>query len=511
MYSFLFLTVTSLMLCLALTPLCRDLLLRAGWLDHPDQQRKTHARPTPRMGGIPIAIAYVGSFALLLLLPFSGGAVLGRHMPLVWKLLPAAGLMFATGLIDDMVTLKSWHKLGGQIAAALCAYFGGVQVLGIAGYEAGGWWSLPLTVVWLVGCANAFNLIDGVDGLATGIGLFATVTMAMAALLQGNLPLAIAMAPLAGALLGFLRYNFNPASIFLGDSGSLLIGFLLGCYGVLWGQKSATLLALAAPMMTLALPILDVFLSIARRFLRRQPIFGADRGHIHHRLLDRGHSPKQVALRLYCAGGLSALFSVAASVVPARFSGVILALFILTAWVFVRSLRYVEFKVARKILLGGGVRRMLGAEIHLENLENALSAATTPNDCWMAIREACRHLAIHRVRVSLLGEIYEEQFVPGKWSCWTIRIPVSDQDYVNCERALGCQIETIGIASLADLLGGALRARIPSLRPTGSIDPQIAALVAHSAGISREPDYGSVKVSMDAPAATATYCLPSME
>src|SRR5262249_19014445 len=157
---------------------------------------------------------------------------------MVRKLLPAAGLIFAIGLIDDVIGLKSWQKLSGQLAAALCAYLGGVQILGIAGHFTDNWWSIPLTVFWLVGCTNAFNLIDGVDGLAAGLGLFATLTSLIAALALGNLTLALATAPLAGALLGFLRYNFNPASIFLGDSGSLLVGFLLGCYGVLWSQKS---------------------------------------------------------------------------------------------------------------------------------------------------------------------------------------------------------------------------------------------------------------------------------
>jgi UDP-GlcNAc:undecaprenyl-phosphate GlcNAc-1-phosphate transferase len=296
MYSFLFLAASSLLICLALTPLCRDLFRRAGVLDHPDQSRKTHARPIPRMGGIPIAIAYAGSFGLLLLSPLHAGSILSEHLPLVCKLLPAAALIFATGLIDDLVGLKSWQKLIGQVAAAVCAYWGGVQVLGIAGHLTNSWWSLPLTLAWLVGCANAFNLIDGVDGLATGLGLFATITSLIAALAQGNLELALAIVPLAGALLGFLRYNFNPASIFLGDSGSLLVGFLLGCYGVLWSQKSATLLAMTAPMMALAIPILDVCLSIVRRYLSHRPIFAADRGHIHHRLLDRGLSPRRGCL-----------------------------------------------------------------------------------------------------------------------------------------------------------------------------------------------------------------------
>ena len=121
---------------------------------------------------------------------------------------------------------------------------------------------MPLSILWLVGCTNAFNLIDGLDGLAAGVGLFATITMLLAAFANHNLQLALVTMPLAGALIGFLRYNFNPASVFLGDCGSLLIGFLLGCYGVMWSQKSATLLGMTAPLMALAIPLLDAALSI---------------------------------------------------------------------------------------------------------------------------------------------------------------------------------------------------------------------------------------------------------
>lgn len=480
MYSFLFLAAASLVICLALTPLCRSIFLRAGLLDHPDQVRKTHAKPIPRIGGIPIAIAYVGSFVLLLFSPFHSGSILEQYLPIVWKLLPAVGLIFLTGLLDDLIGLKSWQKLLGQVAAALCAYWGGVQVTGIAGHLTDSWLSLPLTVGWLVVCANAFNLIDGVDGLATGLGLFATVTTLIAALLQGNWALAVATAPLAGALLGFLRYNFNPASIFLGDSGSLLVGFLLGCFGVLWSQKSATLLAMTAPLMALALPILDVCLSVVRRFLRQQPIFGADRGHIHHRLLDRGLSPRQVALLLYAVGGLAALFSVAESLARTHLSLVVLALFLAAAGIFVGSLGYVEFGVAGRVLLGGSVRRLVGARIHLRNLETSLVTAATPNDCWLAIRDASLHLGFHHVRVRLLGETYHAQFRPSSpTDCWTMRIPLSPDDYVNCSREVEGVAETTGIASFAHLLGDKMRAKLPSLRPSGSIDPQVAALIAH--------------------------------
>ena len=139
----------------------------------------------------------------------------------------------------------------------------------LADYDIGAF-GAPLTILWLVACANAFNLIDGVDGLASGVGLLATLTMLAAGLLHGDAGLVIVTAPLAGALVGFLRSNFNPASIFLGDCGSLTIGFLLGCFAAIWSQKSATLLGMTAPLMALSVPLLDTGASIVRRFLRRR-------------------------------------------------------------------------------------------------------------------------------------------------------------------------------------------------------------------------------------------------
>jgi hypothetical protein len=163
------------------------------------------------------------------------------------------------------------------------------------------------------------------------------------------------------------------------------------------------------------------------------------------------------------------------SVVPSRLSLLILALFCASTWIFVHSLKYVEFGVAGRVFLGGAVRRLLGAHIHLRNLESSLAAAATPNDCWLAIRNACSHLGFHHVRIQLLGETYDAQFGAGGRSCWSLHIPVSDSDYVTCAREVGCTLETTGIACFADLLGSALRGKL--LRPSCSIDPQIAALV----------------------------------
>ena len=233
---------------------------------------------------------------------------------------PAPRWLSRIGLLDDLFDLRAWIKLLGQLAAAGLACVGGVRILSIGGAPTDAWWNIPLTILWLLACMNAFNLVDGLDGLAAGVGLFATLTVFAAAMMQHNMVLAVATFPLAGALLAFLCYNFNPATIFLGDSGSLLIGFLLGCYAAIWSNKSATLLGMTAPLMALSIPLLDVALAIVRRFLRHQPIFAADRGHIHHRLLDRGFTPRRVVLVLYGLCGLAAAFSLLQGVVHS-FSG----------------------------------------------------------------------------------------------------------------------------------------------------------------------------------------------
>ena len=331
MNSLIWLGCVSFALSLILTPIFRDIFRSYGMVDQPDGGRKIHKYPIPRVGGMAIACAYVGCFFVVPLLsknPFED------KLTLVWNVLPAFGVIFAVGVIDDLWGLKPWQKLFGQFAASGLAYLGGVRIVDVVGIHAESWWSAPVTIFWLLTCTNAFNLVDGMDGLAAGVGLFATLTMFLAAILHGNMPLALATFPLAGCLLGFLCYNFNPATIFLGDSGSLLIGFLLGCFGVVWTQKSASFLGMTAPLMALSIPLVDVGLAIVRRALKRQPIFSADRGHIHHRLLDRGLTPKRAVLLLYGICSIVATFSLVANMVENdnRLSAFVIILFCAITW-----------------------------------------------------------------------------------------------------------------------------------------------------------------------------------
>lgn len=402
----------SLLLCFLLTPLCRDLALKLNLVDVPDHGRKQHLKSVPRIGGLPIALSYVGALAFMLVLAPSRATIAIQHRPLFFSLLPAVGLIFLTGLLDDLIGLKPWQKLAGQFAGAAWAVAAGARITFLDGHHYSSFLTFPFSLFWLIACTNAFNLIDGLDGLASGVGLFATVTALLAAVLQGNLGLAMATVPLLGCLLAFLYYNFNPASVFLGDSGSLTIGFLLGCFGIIWTQKSATFLGLLAPAMALALPLVDVLLAIGRRFLRNEPIFQGDRGHIHHRLLALGFQPRVVAIIMYGACGIAAALSLLQSKYSYHVGGPIVLAFCVLAFFGVKKLRYVEFSIVGRLLRRGGVLQMVQHELYLKKLEEALLEAKTRPECWNVIRTACQDLHFSSAQLVLEGEIYQEVFEP---------------------------------------------------------------------------------------------------
>jgi len=410
-----------------------------------------------------IASSYVACFFIVPLLsknPFED------KLSLVWNLLPAVAVIFAVGVIDDLFGLKPWQKIIGQLGAAGLAYWAGVRIMDVVWFSTHSWWSLPVTILWLLTSTNAFNLVDGMDGLAAGVGLFATLTIFLAAILHGNTPLAMATFPLAGCLLGFLFYNFNPATIFLGDSGSLLIGFLLGCYGVIWTQKSATLLGMTAPLMALSIPLIDVGLAVLRRALKRQPIFSADRGHIHHRLLDRGLTPKRAVLLLYGICSLVAVFSLLQSVVTSdRLSGVIIVLFCAVAWVGIQYLGYAEFSVAGRMLFRGDFQRTLKGQLDLNALEKRISDAKTLEACWHAIAEGSPNFGFCCLRMETPGQSFEKPSPQtpeaGRWSC---RIPLAGTGFIEFSRDFECSSLTTITGPFIDLIHSAVDKRVAELR-----------------------------------------------
>jgi UDP-GlcNAc:undecaprenyl-phosphate GlcNAc-1-phosphate transferase len=399
-----------------------------GVLDVPDKERKLHASPIPRVGGVAILLSYVLAFVLLLCTNSGGASLVRTALPFVSRLLPAAGIAFLTGFIDDVLGLRAWQKMTGQAAAALLAYFGGIQITVLGGQHLAHWASCPVTVFWLIASMNALNLIDGLDGLAVGIGLVATATTVLAAVIQLNVPLALATVPLAGCLLGFLRYNFNPATIFLGDCGSLFVGFMLGCFAVIWSEKSATALGMVAPMVALCIPLLDTALAISRRFLRHKSIFSADRGHIHHRLLDLGFSPREVALLLYGVCGIAAVLSLLLA--NHHHELLILALFLAAVVIGVQRLNYAEFDIAGKMLFEGSFQQVLSAHISLKTFEEKLAMAHTAEECWSILQASHREFGFLDLYAQLGDRTFIDRSEQRGLRSWRLEVPLSPCDCV---------------------------------------------------------------------------------
>ena len=457
-----------------LTPLCRNLAIRWGLVDLPDQIRKLHTRPIPRIGGVSVVSAYFVSVALLLLSPLLAVNLIRDHLDVIRKLIPAATIVFFAGLLDDLLGLKAWQKFAAQFTASAVALWAGVQITGIAGHPLPSWFAIPITLLWLVGCTNAFNLIDGVDGLAAGVGLFVATTTLIAALLTHNIGLAIATVPLVGALLGILPFNFNPASVFLGDSGSLFIGFLLGCYSVLWSQKAITMLGMTAPLIALSIPLLDTGLAIIRRFLRRQPIFGADHGHIHHKLLARGLTPRRVVFLVYIICGLCAALSLLQSFVHERFGGAIIVLCCAGAWIGIQHLGYPEFGMARRMALAGNFRRLLNAELQLHTFRDELAAAVTTEQCWEILQHTYSEFGFNEIRFKLGGCLYTHTTNGHHLAdTWTVRIQLSENDYLNLSREFDTEAPPI-VARFTDAIGKVLRSKTPEMLRTDPIHRPIA-------------------------------------
>lgn len=350
---------------LVLTPYIQALAHRVGAVDQPDK-RKIHTIPMPRLGGVGIVLAVVstgvGAFILVHLIGNKATLPLDALLPG----LIGGGIVFLAGIWDDIRPIPVWVKFVFQLMAASVAIWFDVRIeqVSLFGSESIelGWLSIPLTALWLVGITNAFNLIDGLDGLAVGLGIIAACSSVMTFLLLGNVQEAFFLLPLIGALLGFLVHNFYPATIFLGDSGSMFTGYMLAVTAVSGTQKGPQTLSVIIPLLILGIPIIDTLLSMARRFVRSLRLFQSykvmlregitcmfqpDQRHIHHRLLALGFSHRNTVLFLYALGlGLSflALMSVLAQY---RNAGVVLIAVAMATYIGTHKLGYEEVALLR--------------------------------------------------------------------------------------------------------------------------------------------------------------------
>jgi UDP-GlcNAc:undecaprenyl-phosphate GlcNAc-1-phosphate transferase len=323
MSTFFVLAAIAVAISAAATPLVRRLALKLEVIDLPKGKRKIHKKPIPLLGGLAIYL----SFVLVMLLKD------GRLNAQEIGILIGATIIVIGGVVDDTIELRPRYKLLFQAAAAVVLIFFGVEISSVTnplsngdGYWNVGWLTVPLTVIWVIGITNALNLIDGLDGLAAGVALISSVTIFIIAILNNRADAAVLTAILSGAILGFLPYNFNPASIFMGDTGAQLLGFLLAAISIEGTIKSAAAFAIAVPILALGIPIYDTLFAVIRRKINGKPIMQADRGHLHHRLMDMGLTQRQVVLIMYLISAILGSIAIIAMQISNQRAYFILAL-----------------------------------------------------------------------------------------------------------------------------------------------------------------------------------------
>jgi len=345
--------VLCLILSIVSTWYVRKVANARGWIDRPKSDRQVHTIPVPRLGGVAIYFSFMAVVILAMVIPHLWGSGSPLHAKEMAGLLVPALIVFLLGLYDDVHSLHAYWKFGIETIAAVLLYTGGYGIhnLGlIHGGQVLGWvYCLPLTILWVLLVTNAFNLIDGLDGLAAGSAVFSTVVVFIMSLIVPNPLVAFLTIALAGAILGFLRFNFHPASIFMGDSGSLFIGFMFAALALAGSQKAPTIVAVAIPIVSLGFPILDVAVAVIRRFLAGKPLFDADKSHIHHKLLKRGLSQRGAVLTLYA---VTAGFGFLSLVLLQERRAIALVLAVTGIGIFlgVQQLRYQEFAELLSVL-----------------------------------------------------------------------------------------------------------------------------------------------------------------
>ncbi|HZS06213.1 MAG TPA: MraY family glycosyltransferase [Blastocatellia bacterium] len=436
MRSYVILFAVSFVLSLVMTPFVRRKAIEWGAVDLPGG-RRIHLRPTPRLGGIAIFLSFV---ATLLCVPLLGNMVSDTFrgsLPRLIALFIPATFIFLFGIYDDFRGSSATLKIAAQSLAGTFVWASGFRIEKLS-MLSGGSWELPavvgflLTLLWIIGITNAFNLIDGVDGLAAGASVFAMLSILVFSIVQGSPDISLVAVVLVGAVIGFLPYNFNPATIFLGDSGSLFLGFMAAVLSMVGSQKGSTIVAIAIPLVSFGLPVMEAALSLVRRFLSGAPLFDSDRGHIHHMLLRRGLSQRQVVILLY---GVCALFSLFGLMLlnPARNLAALLFFVLGVGIVFgVQHLRYTEFselgsQIRREVLQR---RRALAVNVRVRQISSDLAENKTIEQFFgaleglLAVNEFdCALLEINEAKYSVRGV---EAFAPGGRR----RLPASGFDKV---------------------------------------------------------------------------------
>ena len=297
--------IIALVIAAALTPVAIVIAPKIGAMDIPKDERRVHKKPMPRFGGMAI---YAGIMISL--------AISSVEEEEFIALMVGCTMIYILGVIDDLKDLKPLVKLIGQIICAVTVFSMGIRIEFITNYFGPGNMMFGdvacclITVLWIIAITNAVNLIDGLDGLAAGIAAISALCIGYVSYIHGQYAPTIAMMVIAGAALGFLPYNFNPAKIFMGDGGSQLLGFSIAAVSVLGAVKSATIVVVIIPALVLGLPIFDTFMAIVRRVAKRQSIGTADKEHLHHRIMRAGFGQRRAVMILYCISGIMGIVAV---------------------------------------------------------------------------------------------------------------------------------------------------------------------------------------------------------
>ena len=288
----LYIIITAMGISCIVTPFVKWMARKVGAMDIPKDKRRMHNKPIPRMGGLGIFLGFLVSFLIF-----------GEVNREVGGILIGATIIVLLGIVDDIKTLRALPKFFVQIVAAVAVVAHGCRIENVLGWELPLWLSYSATVIWIVMLTNAVNFIDGLDGLAAGVSAISAGSMLMVALIlvpEPNATLsALVLAAILGGCMGFIPYNFNPASIFMGDTGSTFLGFMLASVSVFGLFKTYAMISFAVPFLVLGLPIFDICFAVIRRVAKGQSPMHADRGHVHHRLIDMGFSQKQAVLVSY--------------------------------------------------------------------------------------------------------------------------------------------------------------------------------------------------------------------
>lgn len=449
------LSALSCAVCCFLTRCVRTIAIRTKLTDHPDGYRKLHANSTPLGGGVAILLATVAVLGPLALLPNPWYAYLHEASRELWAILGAAIVIVMLGLVDDRAGIRGRYKLAGQVVAIGILILSGIRVqqLGVLGqqYELG-MLAVPFTLVWMLGAVNSINLLDGLDGFATLIGVILASTLAVIAMMSGHQDVALVSAVFSGSLLGFLWFNLPPARIFLGDAGSMLIGLVIGVSAILGSMKGAGTVLLAAPLAVWTIPFFDSAAAILRRKLAGRSIYTTDRGHLHHQLLQRlGNNHRVLGVVMLCCATTSTAALVGVFL-KNDLIGLLVAVSVIIIFVASGLFGRAEFLMLLGHLrrFGRGLRANGEATAQAAQGVVRLQGSAQWGKLWSALTESAAKLSIRQMHLDVNAPLIHEGY-SATWEkpcldgavcrhgCWRVELPLMvGSESIGRLRVKGC-------------------------------------------------------------------------